>query len=121
MPNRYTFNDFDPREFELLCRDLLQRKITEELGNPFFFNSFSEGADGGIDAIFEDKNTKIFLQCKRYNDFDDLYSKLKYPELAKVIKLNPKRYITQISQTEYQNRLKSLLILSYSCFAMSLI
>lgn len=97
MPNQYTFNDFDPREFEFLCRDLLQRRITEEIGQPFFFNSFSEGADGGIDAIFEDKNEKIVLQCKRYSDFNDLYSKLKYSELPKVIKLTPTRYIIATS------------------------
>lgn len=97
MPNQYTFNDFDPREFEFLCRDLLQRKITEEYGKPFLFNSFSEGADGGIDAIFEDKKNKIVLQCKRYSDFDALYSKLKNSELPKVIKLVPTRYIIATS------------------------
>src|SRR5579871_3026929 len=97
MPSQYTFSEFDPREFEFLCRDLLQRRITEELGKPFFFNSPKEGADTGADGFFENKKQKIVLQCKRYSDFKNLYSELTYSELPKVIKLNPTRYIIATS------------------------
>ncbi|MGJ1196830.1 restriction endonuclease [Sphingobacterium spiritivorum] len=72
MAHQYNFSQFDPREFEFLCRDLVQRKISDETDTTFFFNSFSEGADGGIDAIFEGKNHKVVLQCKRYSDFNSL-------------------------------------------------
>ncbi|QXU43814.1 restriction endonuclease [Pedobacter sp. D749] len=108
MPNQYTFNDFDPREFEFLCRDLLQLTISEETGRPFLFNSFSEGADGGIDAIFEDEKEKIVLQCKRWSDFDALYATLKNSELPKVIRLNPTRYIIATSCKLSQRQMEKI-------------
>lgn len=108
MPHQYTFNDFDPREFEFLCRDLIQRKISGEANKPFFFNSFSEGADGGMDAIFEDEQQKIILQCKRYSNFDALYATLKHSELPKVIKLNPTRYIIATSCKLSQKQLEKM-------------
>jgi len=97
MPAQYTFNQLDPREFEFLCRDLIQRRISEELGKRFLLNGPGEGPDAGIDAIFKNENENIVLQCKRYSDFYTLYSNLKYSELPKVIKLNPTRYIIATS------------------------
>jgi hypothetical protein len=111
MPHQYTFTDFGSQEFELLCRDLLQRKIAEESGNHFFFNSYSEGADGGADAIFEDSRQKIILQCKRYSDFKSLYNTLKSTELPKVIELNPTRYIIATSCKLSQKQVEKIYLL----------
>ncbi len=97
MAHQYNFSQLDPREFEFLCRDLLQRKISNETGTTVFFNSFSEGADRGIDAIFEDKTHKIVLQCKRYSDFNSLYHQLKNLELPKVQDIKPTQYIVATS------------------------
>lgn len=97
MSRQYDFTILGPREFEFLCRDLIQRKISEETKASFLFNSFSEGSDGGIDAIYKNKDQYIVLQCKRYKYFDSLYSHLRRSELPKVKKLNPQRYILAVS------------------------
>lgn len=104
MPQQYTFETLSARDFEFLCRDLLQRKISVETGKQFYFNSFSEGRDRGIDGIFQDEKEKIILQCKRYKSFNSLYSELKNAELQKITLLNPNRYIfiTSIDLSESQ-------------------
>ena len=104
MPQQYTFETISGRDFEFLCRDLLQRKITTETGKKFYFNSFSEGKDRGIDGIFQNEEEKIILQCKRYKSFNSLYFELKNIELQKIKSLNPSRYIfvTSIDLSESQ-------------------
>ncbi|MBC9909163.1 restriction endonuclease [Chitinophaga varians] len=97
MNKAYDFTSLSPKEFELLCRDLIQRKISTENQKSFFFNSFKEGKDGGIDAIFEDGKDYIVLQVKRYRKFEDLYNQIKNQELDKLKHLSPKRYILATS------------------------
>ncbi len=97
MAHQYNFAQLDPREFEFLCRDLVQQKISDETNETIFFNSFSEGSDGGIDAIFENKTHKIVLQCKRYSNYNSLYRQLEKSELSKVQVIQPTRYIIATS------------------------
>src|SRR5690625_372090 len=83
--SNYNLLNLSPIEFEDLAGDLLQ----EHLG--LYLESCKEGKDGGIDLRYShDKNNHI-IQCKRYNDFNNLKSNLSL-EVEKVNKLNPKRY-----------------------------
>lgn len=108
MSRYYDFSILSPKEFEFLCRDLIQRKISEGIKASFLFNSFSEGSDGGIDAIYKDKDQYVVLQCKRYKVFDSLYAHLRRSELPKVKKLNPKRYILAVSLDLSQRQIDKL-------------
>lgn len=103
MP-QYTFDNLSGRDFEFLCRDLLQKRIAAEIGKPFYFNTFSEGKDRGIDGIFQNENEKVVLQCKKYKKFDTLYAELKNEELKKIALLLPSRYIlaTSLNLSEAQ-------------------
>ncbi len=89
----YDFNDIlSPYDFELLCRDLIQKHLG------FYFESFSKGRDGGIDLrAFTEKEQNIIVQCKNYRNYDDLKHTLKYKELDKVKKIKPLRYILMTS------------------------
>lgn len=86
MPE-YNFLNLSPAEFEELTRDLLQKKFD------IYLESFTNGRDGGIDfrACFP-KNREMVIQCKRYQDYESLFSKLKI-EVSKLQKLKPKRYV----------------------------
>jgi hypothetical protein len=97
MAYQHSFDDFSPKEFEHLCRDLIQKKICEENNQFIILNSFPEGPDSGIDAVSENTKHKIVLQCKRYGNFISLYSNLKFSELPKIIALKPTRYIIATS------------------------
>ena len=113
-----------PLDFELLSKDLLETELGIQLEN------FSEGRDKGIDLrhapVHGDGRTKfnlaplgspqkppeLIVQCKRYSSFASLKSELKNKELAKIIKLNPTRYIltTAVSLSPPQvDELKALL------------
>jgi DNA polymerase III delta prime subunit len=82
----YDFLNLSYIDFEDLVRDLFSINYNIE------FESFSQGKDKGIDLRFiSDKNIKWIVQCKRYTDFNDLFSSLK-SEFKKVIKLKPDRY-----------------------------
>lgn len=113
MSKNYHFTELDSREFELLCRDLLQRHLSNEIKPNFLFNSFPAGPDGGIDAEYKDETLFIVLQCKRYKKFKDLYRTLKNVELDKVKKLNCTRYILVTSLSLTKGEIDSL----YGLFA----
>lgn len=90
MPD-YNFLNLSPPEFEELSRDLLQKHLNVHL------ESFTSGRDSGIDLRHSfNLKDKLIIQCKRYKDFNSLYSKLK-EEIPKVTKLNPIRYILTTS------------------------
>lgn len=90
MPN-YDFQNLSPTEFEDLSRDLIQKKTS------LFFESFTNGKDGGIDFRFSKTATNdIIIQCKRYFDFKTLFNTLK-KEIKKVKKLNPDNYLITTS------------------------
>ena len=88
----YTFEPLSPAEFEILCRDLLQKELNITLDN------FMSGRDQGIDLRYSrDPRQTIIVQCKRYLT---TYSQLKreLTEEAKKVKgLKPKRYILMTS------------------------
>jgi hypothetical protein len=73
-------------EFEDLTRDLLQAEFN------LFIESFTPGKDDGIDLRFAfSKDKKAIVQCKRLNNFNSLYSKLK-KEKQKLLNRNIDRY-----------------------------
>ncbi|MCE8510531.1 restriction endonuclease [Ruegeria pomeroyi] len=93
MADQYDFGNLSPIEFEALVADLLG----EELG--VTFETFSEGADGGIDARFSTAKGDIILQAKHYKEstWSDLKTAAKN-EHPKIIQLNPKVYHFLTSQ-----------------------
>ncbi len=80
-----------PYEFENVCRDLLQNKLS------VFIESFTTGRDGGIDLRYTNQiGKKLIIQAKRYKDFGPLFNHLK-TEVEKVKSLSPQRYILATS------------------------
>lgn len=59
--------------------------------------SFTEGRDRGIDLRHSQGTGDPTVQCKRYDDWSSLKSVLERNEVAKLKKLNPKRYILTTS------------------------
>lgn len=87
----YDFKNLSPTEFEDLTRDLLQKQLD------IFIESFTTGKDGGIDLRYSSNSkNELIIQCKRYKDYNSLFSNLK-KEVDTVIKLKPKRYIITTS------------------------
>ncbi|WP_165958285.1 restriction endonuclease [Segetibacter sp. 3557_3] len=87
----YELEKLNDKEFEELSRDLLQKEMGVR------FESFRRGKDKGIDlrhSVSEEDNG-IIVQAKHYkgSGFNKLLNMLQREELAKVIKLNPSRYI----------------------------
>ena len=89
----YDFRSLSPRDFERLCRDLLQAEwgITLE--------SFSAGPDSGIDFRGRSHSGDVVVQCKHYveSGVARLVSHLKKKERKKVVTLNPARYVITTS------------------------
>lgn len=96
MPD-YDFKALSSYDFELLSRDLLQADLGIRL------ESFSQGADCGIDFRNRDNHTNLIVQCKHYADsgFARLTSALRRKERQKIDALAPSRYIltTSVSLT----------------------
>ncbi len=110
--NNYDFLNLSSGEFENLVRDLLQEHFE------VFIESFTSGRDEGIDlrySTMEDNN--VVIQCKRYQSYSQLYSKLQ-KETEKVEKINPSRYIlaTSVGLTPHQ---KEKIIALFSPFLHS--
>lgn len=92
----YDFSTLNDKEFENISIEL----ISIDQGKRF--ERFKAGKDGGIDGRFYyDDGTQDLIQCKHYlkTGFDGLITSLKKKnekginEIAKVEKLNPKKYI----------------------------
>ena len=83
----YNFHNLCDFEFEMLCRDIMSRKLKKEL------RIFSKGRDGGIDLIDNCESKNIIIQVKHYinSSFSDLKRRLN-KELEKVKKLDPNQY-----------------------------
>ena len=63
----YDFLNLSPYEFELLCRDLLQKYYG------VFLESFTPGRDKGIDLRYmTNPENSLIIQCKRFSNFPDL-------------------------------------------------
>ncbi len=89
----YDFKSLSSYDFELLVRDLLQKKVG------VIFESFKSGRDKGIDLRYsENKQNNIIVQCKHYagTGVRGLIASLK-KEVKKVNKLQPVRYIVATS------------------------
>lgn len=107
MADQYDFGNLSPVEFEALVADLMG----EELG--LSFETFSDGADGGIDARHSAAKGDTILQAKHYKDstWADLKTAAK-KEQPKIAKLKPKVYhfltsqkLTPPRKTELKKRL----------------
>lgn len=83
----FNFQNITSYEFELLARDIMQKKLDIEL------RTYAAGRDGGID-IRGFIGNEIIIQAKHYvkSNFSNLRGALK-KELVKIKKLKPKRYI----------------------------
>jgi ATP-dependent exoDNAse (exonuclease V) alpha subunit len=93
MPD-YDFKCLSPIDFEILTRDLLQKKLN------LTFESFKSGKDKGIDFRHTtDTGNSLIVQCKHYvgSGIKVLLSTLNSDEKEKVKKLNPNKYIVATS------------------------
>ncbi|MDP8240431.1 MAG: hypothetical protein P9X24_15175 [Candidatus Hatepunaea meridiana] len=89
MPN-YTFENLSPIDFEMLSRDLMQKKLG------ILLESFGPGRDTGIDFRYSSDTMKtLIVQCKHNPRirFSDFRRKLEKNEFPKVQQIDPKRYI----------------------------
>jgi hypothetical protein len=87
----YDFLSLSYFEFEELVKDLLSAELETS------FESFADGADGGIDLrCFHNDDRSTIVQCKRYKKVSDLLNVLK-DEIEKVKLLKPARYIIATS------------------------
>ena len=89
--NNYDFQILQPFEFEMLTRDLLQKR------EGVILESFTPGRDSGVDLRFATiKGSKAVVQVKRYKDYVSLRANLR-KEIEKVKNLSPSRYILSTS------------------------
>ena len=56
----YNYSNLSDFEFEILCRDIMQKKLGIKL------YTFQKGRDGGIDVTDDPKNKKVIIQVKHY-------------------------------------------------------
>lgn len=86
----YDLTVLNDKEFEVLVADLL----TAEIGAPV--ERFKPGRDAGVDARwFASPGKEVIVQCKHWprSNVSALIRKISSEENAKVIALNPSRYI----------------------------
>jgi hypothetical protein len=108
--NNYDFSTLNDKEFEQLCRDLLNAEFGMDLQN------FATGRDGGIDlrSSTPKSNNTIVVQAKHYlgSGYNQLKYVLKKEELPKVKRLTPEKYIIVTSVSllpQHKDELKALL------------
>lgn len=89
----YDFRSLSPHDFELLCRDLLQRALGVVL------ESFTVGRDSGIDFRYRTKTINLIVQCKHYAEsgYGALTRVLTQKERKKLESLKPTRYVLATS------------------------
>lgn len=89
----YDFRSLSPHDFELLCRDLLQKPLGVTL------ESFTMGRDSGIDFRYRSGGANLIVQCKHYAEsgYDALARVLAGKERRKLDALKPTRYILATS------------------------
>ena len=83
----YNYNNLSDFEFEILCKDIMQKKLGVTL------YTFQKGRDGGIDITDDPKSKKVIIQVKHYinSKYSDLLGTLK-KEVQKVKELKPEKY-----------------------------
>jgi len=90
----YDFSSLNDKDFEVLVADLLS------IEHGTRFERFKAGKDGGIDGrYFAPSGQQVVFQCKHWakSGFAALLRSLKDTEYAKVVHLNPSRYIIATS------------------------
>lgn len=101
----YNYNNLSDYEFEILCKDIMQKKLNKKL------YTFAKGRDGGIDVTDEPTKKNVVIQVKHYinSRFSDLITSLK-KEVSKVEELSPSEYyiccavnLTAANKTEIYN------------------
>ena len=110
----YDFRSPSPHDFEMLCRDLLQRALGVRL------ESFTTGRDSSIDFRYHTKTDNLIVQCKHYAEsgFDALCRVLACKERKKLEALDPTRYLLATSVGLTPRRKEELLeILAPYCLA----
>ncbi|GLQ35353.1 hypothetical protein GCM10007939_16360 [Amylibacter marinus] len=103
MADQYDFGNLSPIEFEALVADLMSAECRVR------FETFSEGADGGIDARHSSASGNVILQAKHYKNstWADLETSAK-KESPKIRKLSPSTYYFLTSQKLTPDRKTSL-------------
>ncbi len=83
----YNFENLNDYEFEVLCKDIMEKKLKIKL------HRHGRGADGGIDLYDNNVPFNYVVQVKHYvnSEFSDLKKTLS-SEILKVKKINPKNY-----------------------------
>lgn len=83
----YNFNNLSDFEFEILCKDIMEKKLGVDL------HIFGKGRDGGIDLTDDCINKNIVIQVKHYinSTFSNLKTSLQN-EIKKVELMKPKQY-----------------------------
>ena len=91
----YDFSTLGSSDLEDLVCDLLNAEV--EPGSPVKYKTFKDGKDQGIDILYsvEGNEHEHVGQIKHYyrTGFAGMLTKLKNEEVAKVVKLNPAKYI----------------------------
>ncbi len=89
----YNFKNLSDVEFEILCKDIMQKKLGVVL------HTFSKGRDGGIDITDNPVTKGIVIQVKHYikSTYANLRTSLK-KEVEHVKKLNPDKYYVCCAQ-----------------------
>ncbi|QHB73506.1 restriction endonuclease [Stenotrophomonas sp. 364] len=89
----YDFRTLNDKEFEVLCCDLLSRKLSRN------FERFKPGRDGGVDGRYFSPDGEVVLQCKHWvnTPIDQLIRHLEKSEAAKVAKIKPSQYFIATS------------------------
>ena len=66
----FNFNNLSDFEFEILCKDIMQKKLNMEL------YTFQKGRDGGIDITDDPSKKTVIIQVKHYinSKYSDLIS-----------------------------------------------
>lgn len=108
--NNYNFSTLNDKEFEQICKELLNAKFGLGL------QDFKVGKDKGVDLRFSSKknNNSIVVQAKHYigSKYAQLKHTLKEKEYNKIKLLNPDRYIVTTSlslSAQEKDELKDIL------------
>lgn len=104
MPN-YDFKNLSPHDFEILCRDLLNRHLSVR------FQTFSAGRDQGVDLKYVTTDGGSWIaQCKHYanSKYSHLFRELE-KEVVKVEEIQPERYFVSTSQHLTNNNKNEIL------------
>ena len=101
----YDFKNLSPHDFEILCRDLLNRHLSVR------FQTFSAGRDQGVDLKYDTADGGHWIaQCKHYANsrYNHLFRELE-KEVVKVENLQPERYFISTSQNLTSNNKMEIL------------